>query len=429
MPGGQIIGESDGYTLLTDDTYSVDDGTYSDLYDDLVVNSISGNGYLYLYDCHLIVKGDVNCGGIIVDDGSSFVCHGNAVIGYFYANYDTDNHIMIYGDLLITDYSSLGNGIIELKGDLEVTGSSMYAYSGMQVVFSGEGEQHIKFRSMHSYEIHNLVNNNSSEKGIIFDYFMPQVENYQYSEGSKLYWCGKEFLVLSFDSIEEGDEVLIDSDCILTGGYYYKNLYGKLTVNGDLYVSSGYLYINGGELNVAGGLYIANPGFDFECFEEYDNGFIGDHKEREGTVWENKKYEYSFGVLQLHNGLIHVGGDFIWASNYSNSFLDSGVLEVAGDYLVDKYRYGGGIYGYSGSKVVFCGNCLQNVGMLYDYTTNQDFENLEITNTSEEGVNFAEYGDDNLYVHRPFRRYGDELCHRRKSIPCRRGAGIFSEGY
>ena len=172
-------------------------------------------------------------------------------------------------------------------------------------------------------------------------------DNYDPMEGSKLYWCGKEFLVLSFDSIEEGDEVLIDSDCILTGGYYYKNLYGKLTVNGDLYVSSGYLYINGGELNVAGGLYIANPGFDFECFEEYDNGFIGDHKEREGTVWENKKYEYSFGVLQLHNGLIHVGGDFIWASNYSNSFLDSGVLEVAGDYLVDKYRYGGGIYGYS----------------------------------------------------------------------------------
>jgi hypothetical protein len=165
----------------------------------------------------------------------------------------------------------------------------------------------------------------------------------------------------------------LDGDLYLDGSTL--DLSGKtLTVTGNVIHSNGTLKINGGKLVVKGDYRIQTPGA------------------------QENEYTYSSGDLRMTNEADHilVEGSFVTDSLISHTdFLTAGTLEIQGNFE-QKSTYSGysstsGLYNFRTSgthKVVLSGSGKQTVAFENGSISSSYFNILEISNTSEEFVEF-----------------------------------------
>ena len=165
---------------------------------------------------------------------------------------------------------------------------------------------------------------------------------------------------LEEDTTIEGDLVLIDDTLDLNGH--------KLNITGNLIQYSGIVYVHGGELVVDG---------DYRI-------------QKEEVVDGNKQYITGSGMLKMTNQNDHVlvKGSFIDQSFTDFSgLLTEGILEIKGDF----YQISGSNNNFRATgnhTVLFSGEGKQTVKFTSSWSDQSGFCNLEIQNSSEEGVVF-----------------------------------------
>ena len=153
------------------------------------------------------------------------------------------------------------------------------------------------------------------------------------------------------------------------------NLNGHtLTINGNLYQTSGDLKINGGELHVKGDYYIQKV-----SVADGDVKAIG---AATGTLYMTEE-----------NDRITVDGDFVMGANVSSADkLTAGILTVKGNVTQITYANAANLAMTGAAKLVLAGNKAQKMTFANMSSSESRFCNLEITNTSEEGVDLGENG-------------------------------------
>ena len=323
--------------------------------DDLTVNGdiYLTSGTLKLNGHKLIVNGDFN------------MSRTDKSYGYGYLSMtDSEDYICVNGDFVVHTYfpySTLTAGIIEVKGNF--TQKYSYGYSDNfapsgdhKVILSGEGLQTVSFDKAESgFNI--LEIKNYSEEGIVFATSVTIKElidngcNVTFANGERSGW-----------TLE--DDETIEGDLFLSRGILDLNGH-KLTVTGDLVHSGGTVLVNGGELEV-----------------------LGDYRVQS---LNGSKYENSTGVLNMTNeaDIVRVFGSFVMQSTASHQDkLTAGTLEVGGDLL----QLGGSYYNFytSGTHTVMLnGKSKQSVNISNNSKNYSRINNLKITNTSSEGIDFA----------------------------------------
>ena len=323
--------------------------------DDLTVNGdiYLTSGTLKLNGHKLIVNGDFK------------MSRTDKSYGYGYLSMtDSEDYICVNGDFVVHTYfpySTLTAGIIEVKGNF--TQKYSYGYSDNfapsgdhKVILSGEGLQTVSFDKAESgFNI--LEIKNYSEEGIVFATPVTIKElidngcNVTFANGERSGW------------ILEDDET-IEGDLFLSRGILDLNGH-KLTVTGNLVHSGGTVLVKGGELEV-----------------------LGDYRVQS---LNGSKYEHSTGVLNMTNeaDIVRVFGSFVMQSTASHQDkLTAGTLEVGGDLL----QLGGSYYNFytSGAHTVMLnGKSKQSVNISNNSKDYSRINNLKITNTSSEGIDFA----------------------------------------
>ena len=356
--------------------------------DEIVSNTFSLKGNLNLNGHSLTIKGD-----LIHTTGQLYVGKGKLIVegdyriqtpnddgytystGYLYMN-QADDQVVVKGDFITdsTQYNQyLTAGVLEVKGDFTQQSSypnnssnylrNFFASGSHKVLLSGNQTQQVSFEDPGSnYSHFNILElSNSSSEGVQFT-----------TPVSVLDLRTKES-VLSVKSGAIQDLTLKESSVIsstvkLTGNL---NLNGQtLTIKGDLIHTAGQLYVGKGKLIVEGDYRIQTPN---------DEG-----------------YTYSSGYLYMNQAddQVVVKGDFITDSTQYNQYLTAGVLEVKGDftqqssYPNNSSNYLRNFFASGSHKVLLSGNQSQQVSFEDPGSNYSHFNILEITNSSEEGVNF-----------------------------------------
>jgi fibronectin type 3 domain-containing protein len=364
----------------------------------IVSGSLNLNGYeLTIGENLSLSSGTLTLNGDLTVNGNVYADTGNLIIGGYKMTVNGDffhrtiqknsytytsgyikmtnprDHLIINGNLSVNTKSNTQSnytaGILEVKGDITVytnTSGSAKNYYGLygsgthKTILSGNEKQTIKFDNTQS-KFGILETVNTSEDGIVFDspvYYTRIITNGNFV---KFYDNGRTGWTLS-------ENETIDGDLYLASGVLNLNGF-TLTVNGSVYQSGGRINIGGGKLYINGDYSIKN------------NVLTG------STV--------SNGILSMINAddYVFVSGDFTTQSEYSHKYyLTAGTLEIGGDLIEKK---GGSPYAFfpSGSHtVVLSGNNPQTVSF-DDYSTST-VNSLKLKNTSESGVTFV----NSLYI-------------------------------
>ena len=163
----------------------------------------------------------------------------------------------------------------------------------------------------------------------------------------------------------------VDGDLYLSTGEM--NLNGhNLTVNGNLIHSGGNMNINGGNLHVKGNYYIQKE------------------TQVEGS---EPKYSVSNGYLIMTNEAdkVIVEGNFTVGANASHEGkLTSGTLEVKGNVTQVTYASTNNFATTDSFKLLLSGDIVQKVNFATTSYTTSRIANFEITNESEDGVIIGE---------------------------------------
>ena len=256
-------------------------------------------------------------------------------------------------DAVFSHDGCLTNGILEVKGNFTQmrNTTNVYATGDHKVVFSGD-EKQTKSLSNANARFATIEIKNSSSDGVYVDsYFnadsiIDENGKLSFANGKKSGWkLEKNETVESFDLI-----------------YGTLDLNGHtLTVTGELTQSGGIIKVNGGELKVEGSYKIATN----------DNG-------------------NSSGILDMtdKNDRVTVIGDFETHSTADHSnYLTAGVMSVGGNFT----QYGDNYNNFracGSHKMILNGTAKQDISIgIYD-NNNSHFNELEITNSSAEGVEF-----------------------------------------
>ena len=367
---GELIGVSDtiyAYTdwNITSDVTLTSNKTVADL-------NIGGN--LNLNGYTLTVTGDayltsltlfVNRGKMYVN-GNFNMSSTNGNCGYGSLNVSSaEDYICVNGDFLAYSYyaSTLTDGIIEVKGDFAEKkyyygNANNFAPSGNhKVILSGEGLQTVSFeRTESGFNVLELQN--YSDEGIVFstpvtiNNLIDNGCNTSFANGERSGWT------LEADETIEGDLFLSRGTLDLNGH--------KLTVTGNLVQSGGTVLANGGELEVQG---------DYRV------------QSLSGSTYGN-----STGVLNMTKeaDTVRVLGSFVMQSTVNHSDkLTAGTLEIGGDLTQNSGANGYNFCTSGTHTIVLNGSEKQSVS-IYDNGKNYSrINNLKITNTSSEGIDFA----------------------------------------
>jgi len=163
------------------------------------------------------------------------------------------------------------------------------------------------------------------------------------------------FMEINSDLVLQ-ENTLIGEGVVLKGNLDLNGF--KLMIEGDLLQTGGSLRINGGELYVKG---------DYRI--ESTSG---------GSVSANL-------YMTNDNDYVKVDGNFVVNSSNNNTYLTAGTMEIKGDFI----QKGSAINNFRASenhKVILSGERPQRVR--FGTLGNSKFNQLEIRNTSEEGVVF-----------------------------------------
>lgn len=380
---GNVIGMSDTEYYYTNWTISGDTVLTSDK---IVSNLYINSGTLNLNGYTLTVKGNVYLGsngsrtylninnGKLYVDGNFNMCRTNGGYGEGYLTMtNSDDYICVNGDFYVYtyyNYSSLTNGTLEVKGNFT---QRQYSYAdnfnpsgSHRVLLSGEGLQTVSFARTES-RFNILEVRNYSAEGVVFstpvtmNKYIDNGCNVTFSNGERTGW------MLETDETIEGDLNLSTGVLDLNGH--------KLTITGNLIHSGGTVLVNGGELEVQG---------DYRV------------QALNGTNYTN-----STGVLNMTNeaDTVKVMGQFVMQSTASHSGkLTAGTLEIGGNLT----QAGANYYNFctSGSHTVILNGTEKQTVSINDNSRNYSrFNNLKITNTSADGVDFVRvaYVVGNLY--------------------------------
>ncbi len=377
---GNVIGMSDELRACTNLTLQGD----RTLYEDIIVQNLYLNSGMLNVNGHTItVKNDLGIGSgtLFVNGGKIYVEHtfrqqwtnGNSSYGYLKMT-DPNDYICVNGDFYCyAAYSHSGwltNGTLEVKGNFTQRRYSDFynfcASDSHRVILSGEKIQTVTFdRTESRFNI--LEVRNYSAEGVVFstpvtmNKYIDNGCNVTFSNGERTGWT------LETDETIEGDLNLSTGVLDLNGH--------KLTITGNLIHSGGTVLVNGGELEVQG---------DYRV------------QALNGTNYTN-----STGVLNMTNeaDTVRVTGQFVMQSTASHSGkLTAGTLEIGGNLT----QAGANSYNFctSGSHTVILNGTEKQTVSINDYSRDYSrFNNLKITNTSEDGVTFARiaYVVGNLY--------------------------------
>ena len=332
-------------------------------------HTLTVKGNVYLSNAYL----NVNKGKMYADRNFNMsYTNGSGGSGYLTMT-NAEDYICVNGDLYVAsyyNYSSLTNGTIEVKGNFTQKHTSYpnnFVPSGNhKVILSGEGLQTVSFdRTESRFNI--LEIQNYSDEGVVFKTTVTICElidngcNISFANGERSGWT------LEADETIEGDVNLARGTLDLNGH--------KLTITGNLIHSGGTVLVNGGELKVQG---------DYRV------------QALNGTSYTN-----STGVLNMTNeaDTVRVMGQFVMQSTASHSGkLTAGTLEIGGNLT----QAGANSYNFctSGSHtVILNGTEKQTVSINNTRKDYSRFNNLKITNTSADGVDFprTSYVVGNLY--------------------------------
>lgn len=322
-------------------------------------------GYLFVDGGVLDVKGDVTVESRIHYSGYSGISFskngGSALIAGAYRIAGDWSNTVLY-----TSY-----GTLEVKGDLDIRTE---AYYGGTLILSGEEKQTVSLAN--SVYLGTVVLKNSSEDGIVLDgcFFCNRLIN----TGCKVTSFGEEGTT--------GETLLkdrvVDGNLVLTAGTMDLNGH-TLTVKGDLIQMDATMNINGGRLIVEGGYYLGNPEtmWDDNC-EDSSTGYLNMTKD-EDYVLVNGDFFISWGMPYIHNEPYYS----------TRSRLTAGTLEVKGDFVqkesTDEWATKESSFPASGThRLLLSGGEKQVVLCLATSPEGSHIANLEIANTSAEGVEF-----------------------------------------
>lgn len=378
-----IIGMSDNEYFYTSwnilgDTVLTSDKIVSDLYVNAGTLNLNGHtltvqGNVYLGTGSSSTYLNVNKGKLYVDGNFNMSrTNGSGSYGYLTMT-NSEDYVFVNGDFCANNaYSNGGmtDGTIEIKGNFT---QKHYSYpdnfnpsGNHKVILSGENLQTVSFaRTESCFNI--LEIQNYSDDGVVFSTSVTINElidngcNVTFSNGERSGWT------LEQDETIEGDLNLSRGTLDLNGH--------KLTITGNLIHSGGTVLVNGGELEV-----------------------LGDYRVQ---ALDGANYTNSTGVLNMTNeaDTVRVNGNFVMQSTVSHKDkLTAGTLEIGGDLT----QAGASSYNFCTSgnhTVILNGSEKQTVSIYNNYKDYSRINNLKITNTSDDGVDFATttYVVGNLY--------------------------------
>ena len=323
-------------------------------------------------------------GGVLRVDNATVNIENNFTIG----NYGTDNvdlnmveengYIFVGENFLIdTDrdsYTALTAGILEVKGNFSrasgANGSYNFRTSGTyKVLLSGNTQQFIDLNTFQGRSTFNVLEiNNTSAEGVTF--LTPiSIGNTLITTSSKI-----NNLHISRSTFTLINDITIDGTLSLSDYGFIDFSDKTVTITGDLHVSSS-IDLNMSTLNVAG---------DFD-FYGYNTSTL-----RVDNATVNVGNDFTIGNLGTDNvslnmieesGYVLVAGHFIVNIDKYNYGLTAGTLEVKGDFIQSGYRFQ-----TSGTHSVLLSGDVEQLVNFGNTTSN--FHNLNIINTSMEGVTF-----------------------------------------
>jgi hypothetical protein len=256
---GSLIGRSEpvfGYTdLSVTSNYSLSTDM---VVADLTINSGS-SGIFDLNGYALTVMGNanINSGMLNINRGSLYI-DGNANFGYtsnnsyVYLNMTNANdYMLVKGDFYFRSYYSQSGyitaGTLEVKGDFTQRSSSynagFYASGTHTTILTGEGLQKINFDST-SARFNTLEVRNFSVDGVFLETTVTRTNTITNGCTIIVYNGERSGWTLTGDEVIDGD-VYLTSDTLNLNGY-------TLTINGNLTQSGGTVNVNGGNLIISG---------------------------------------------------------------------------------------------------------------------------------------------------------------------------------
>lgn len=314
------------------------------------------------------IHGDyISTGGELQIAGGSVYCSGQINLGrYSYIKMNDVNDYMFAdsGISILSAYSEnqITNGVIETKGELNIT-SQVVSRSGYnKILLSGDGLQKVDIAQ--GIYVNILELDNHSNDGV--DFIRPVNHVNIIRNDTKITIDGKEGIyghTLTDDEVIEGDCILIEDTMKLDGH--------SLTINGNLIQMGGTMDIGNGELTVNG---------DYRLqFVKYDG--------------ETETYGVSSGRLKMLDdaGIVNINGDFISQTSVKDeNILTAGVMRITGDVSVNSTVSVNSFMPTENHTIVLCGTDKQVVNFDRFYTGSSHIQNLEILNASEAGVEFGE---------------------------------------
>ncbi|TYQ15580.1 UNVERIFIED_CONTAM: fibronectin type III domain protein [Acetivibrio alkalicellulosi] len=368
-------------TVINSPTALFEDTVFGDLYID--------NGSLNLNGYKLIVEGNlIHARGTLSINGGELIVNGDfrtqrentnnqGDITYVGAEYaylimdNVDDYICVEGNFIMqacyTNNNRITGGILEVKGDfVQLThrwGRDDFTATGShRTIISGNGLQTVSLETQIS-RFNILEIKNYSDEGV--EFVQSLNANVFIDNGCIVIFPRSEIVGWSLT----GDQVY-NGDLYLGGGVLDLNGY-QLIINGNLIQSGGTVDVNGGKLHIEG---------DYRLQTEIED------------VEGNKSYIHSNGYLKMteEGAYVKVEGDFITHSQHShNSYLTEGVLEVLGDFTHRIHSAQNNFRPTSNHKVVLSGENMQKVNFQNSVSSNSVINILEITNTSEGGIEFT----------------------------------------
>lgn len=363
-------------------------------------NLIHSGGRIIFNGGRLIVKGDYRRQTREKDEGGKYV-YGNANNDSYLNMYSLEDYFLIEGDFYESSgsYNSLGGGCIELKGSFYQTdeaSGTLYGSGANVLLLSGDEKQvvHCKDDDTARVTFKNLSVTNVSEEGVVFE-GTPYVEGQFWSEREShiegtIYWTGN---VLSEKGYYAGNVAFVYGKTIRWPGNfefggnlyapYYSYFYTSLKVDGDFYVNTGVYVYNG--LLVEGNL-IIEDGDDCKG-DHYTAGSVSVYSGGRLTVNGNVTAKSSSNTTGIYvaasDVYVLIKGDYsILSQGNGCTYCNYGTIEVKGNLLFNQE-----VYFYGGARLLLSGEEKQSVRVMEKCR----FNNIEIQNTSEEGVCFEDY--------------------------------------
>ncbi len=395
--------KTSGYVIVTETTHfpnntfggSVWIRKSNNSYDEIKMSPwiIGGDLYqteTYYFEDNVIVKGDYTItGGNAYLQGNSMSVSGNTIIGLngeanvrlsggrfvcqgdvdaaqyvtaysdsgFVMQYDSD-YVYVGGDFSVTGQTGYKNGVLEIKGDFTQKGYYFYASDKHTTILSGDSMQTVSYESGSS-TFNNLILQNYSEEGIYAPNGLKAVN---------IIWNGCN--VTDDTSVDKGYKLTEDKE--IDGDFYLST--GEMDLNGYTLTVSGNFIQSGGTMNLNGGKLIVKEDYRLQTETEAEDG--------------TKSYGASKGDLRMNDksDYVLVSGDFVVQTTAGDaSDMTAGVLEVKGNVTGTS-----GLMATGDHKLLLSGDDSQTVYLATTNTSGMRFANIEITNASEEGVTFGE---------------------------------------